>query len=577
MGDLRATASISPRSSRDGRKLSSSQFKTLSVLSSVSKQPRAVFCTATRFPPFRDRNFDSPRNAKAASSPALLKGADVTLLPGGLHNVIIDDEMETEVPMISTDTLKEFSSMNETMPSTSTFSKLAPRMDGSTDRFLDTRYRPALPNPNFYTPAESLGIAAVPAFTTAPKFTFHGGRSRTEEFEPEYRRRKAVSEMGSASVPAQKPAPGEQTKTRALRSRRIMCRGFGSEARLKQQKITEIPGPGCYEVFRIMDPVPDWVPSSTVPWGVRSDRRPDLVNHVETLAGPGEHCAGAPFSGVSAPTTIIGHPIKKLRDSRASFPAPNRYNLATTIGTGLKAPICDGPKSSTVFKPKPGPGPAAYGGDFGPKDDLLVPSPASATFGHSERQHIAETVDPDEPPGPGTHKVRRDWTVPERPGGSLSRAEKCKGFHGMGPAGNPAPGHYKSSSPRGLEMTVHVPVNRPREDIPGPCDYDPSIEFISSKAPAYGPLGRTAPRRTIFDLSGSGREANSQELVKRALAAVAEIRKEQGLSEANTGFRDFVSEGPKIAFTSRRPCKELEATKEAALGPDFLAGYSSFG
>merc|ERR1740121_822866 len=102
--------------------------------------------------------------------------------------------------------------------------------------------------------------------------------------------------------------------------------------------------------------------------------------------------------------------------------------------------------------PARSPGPAHYR----PSDNEVVAHQKHAVFGTSERRHDSDDVDPDEPPGPGTHKVRKDPKPTDKPSAGLPKGEKGK-LTGLGPIGYPSPGEYQPKLPKAGSKTIHVP------------------------------------------------------------------------------------------------------------------------
>lgn len=231
------------------------------------------------------------------------------------------------------------------------------------------------------------------------------------------------------------------------------------------------PGPAAYELMRIGDLEPVWMRSkgSQCRWSTRTSGRADLRNRTGNPAnlGPGGSISEETLEfKASGPTPVLGHPLKEFSKPEWQGSDPSHYNVASSlcrdrspihsIGTG-KRPDWRSPAS---------PGPAQYS----PKDDVRHRNQPPISFGKSTRIHECELVDPDEPPGPGAHTVRKDPKVTDKPSTGLPKDVKMREpVRLIGPA----PGDCYRELPSSLEkggrsIGIHLP--RTREERPGPLD-----------------------------------------------------------------------------------------------------------
>jgi len=299
-------------------------------------------------------------------------------------------------------------------------------------------------------------------------------------------------------------------------------------------------------VPREIDALPMWAPSSALPWGKRTSSRPELVNPTATDAGPGEYTAEHPYQA-AAPGPLIGQPLTER--TRDNFPAPGTYKLPTSVGACTSVVIDPGAQR-TQWSFGDGPGPGAYRPDVSAVD----PHRAGAVFGTVERRHESDDVDPDEPPGPGTHEVRRP-PVPNT-GVGMPKADTRKEIVGLGPKGIPGPGHYKAPIPEGKRIALHQALpRRPRSPKPGPGHYEPEDHLLRHIAPSHGVMNYTAPRRSSFLNEGSGTEKSQEATLRRCAMEVARVADEHGFGPAQRKAKalSFTPSGPSHSFGARRP------------------------
>jgi len=325
------------------------------------------------------------------------------------------------------------------------------------------------------------------------------------------------------------------------------------------------PGPAAYEVPRDSDPVPEWVPSSLIPWGHRTGQRADMVLPTATDVGPGDHIADHPFKA-SRPSATFGLHLRPA--PRDHFPDPTAYDLPPTFN-GPAFSVGPGQRSSHPILDFPGPG------RYDPEIDSVHPHSFHATFGTVERRHVADEVDPDEPPGPGSHNVRKDPKPTDKPSVGLPKDPKLKKTPGMGPVGFPGPGHYPLPTEKGTSAGVSFPLARSVEKIPGPSDYHPDDHLGRHAPPSYGSLNYTAPRKSPFGQESSGTEKSSEAMLRRCAMEVAKTAEERGFGakERKEAKLAFVTSGPSYSLGGRRTMG-ISATGECQT---LYGGISSIG
>lgn len=435
--------------------------------------------------------------------------------------------------------------MARTMSSSAPKWPRVPRMDGSMDRFLDQRDLASRPRAKSYGPAETLGVATAPAFGHAPRFTFGGGVSRMSDFEPRRAELARMASSGRIMVPANKEAPPARRPRPA--------RGFGSAPRLALRggafELPISPGPAAYDVPRNLEPAPDWAHASLMQWGVRTAQRSQVINYTATDAGPGERMAEHLFDLASTPCALFGERLKE--HAQDYVPEPGTYPLPTSVGVGPAFSVGPGPRANL----EAGVGARSPGHVYDPYTQQAPRQPPRDTFGSSIRLHVADVVNPDYPPGPGSHQVRKDASAKDTPSAAWPKDQKLKKVSGMGPVGYPSPGDYWPSPPKTRASAIHLPLTPYFEDKPGPGEYSPDIRFSKEVAPAWAPMsGRTDPRRSPFE-KRNGNEEFSAALLRRAAEAATEMAQTQGTVQLDR--LAFVPAGPKWSMTVRRATKEL--------------------
>lgn len=446
----------------------------------------------------------------------------------------------------------------------------APRLEGSMDRFLENPDRPADPRPKSYDPAATMGSLTAVKYDYAPRWTFHGGPSRVQPFKKPHPT-KVAAEAGlhaSASEASDNKNEDELLKLRlkmeafALASpgikpkKKKLSRGFGTQPRLQikggvfQQPIT--PGPCAYDTSREFDAVPDWVNAAILPWGKRSGQRPQIINPTSTDAGPGEHMADYPFRP-EGPTPYFGQHVREL--TKDNYPAPCTYTIATSVGQQPSNAMVETGKRSQLANASCAPGPGTYEPKIAGEPKQHVYS-----FGYSTRGHITDEIDPDEPPGPGTHEIK-STLLPGKNcslGVGLPKDRKLKKMGGMGPDG-PGPGTYKPQvDPMGSGKSAPIGIVLPRkvkEVAPPVGTHDPKYTLIDTAHPNPGAFKYTAPRKSPFDVGpseGAGGEAEA--LMRRAVDA-ADVEAEQlGYTQHNRAKAlEFPVTAPRWSFGARRP------------------------
>lgn len=432
-------------------------------------------------------------------------------------------------------------------PPPATDKLLAPRLEGSLDRLGEHKQRAAHPRAKSYDPAETMGAGTCKAFAfSSPSFSMGGGPTRMPFFDKKKEHLAHITNTSSKKGANKPNALTLMDIKEAIKPRRkrqaSLSRGFGSEARLSVKggplDLPVAPGPGTYEVARAGDPEPVWLSTGTGPhclWGKRTEARPEMRSSTSNPAniGPGDHIADHPFKA-AGPSPLFGHPLNEI--SRPDWPGlePTRYDLrphlsrvqqgaAPTRDDDRRAPSNLSLDRSPIYSVGPGqrqdtskllqgsPGPAHYS----PLADAELNRGATISFGKSVRQHQCELIDPDEPPGPGSHEVK------EKPKPSnnkhakegnlwLPGEAKLRKVSGLGPEG-PGPGDAYSGIPTTLEerafasrheshgrakgSTCGIPLARPALEGPGPGQYQPDDSLTIHGSPSWGSIGHRSSVR----------------------------------------------------------------------------------
>merc|ERR1719410_1215473 len=93
----------------------------------------------------------------------------------------------------------------------------------------------------------------------------------------------------------------------------------------------------------------------------------------------------------------------------------------------------------------------------------------------------------------------------------------------MGPPNNPPPGAYSPQAPPSRAAALHMPLHRPPADVPGPADYAVRAELTQGKAPEWGPLNYTAPRKSPFDQVSKDAATETQRMQRIVEEVAAEL------------------------------------------------------
>lgn len=439
-----------------------------------------------------------------------------------------------------------------------------PRLEGSKDRFLEPKEHAKSPRPKSYGPAQTMAEGTAPSFAHSPKYSFGGGKSRAPDSQPNPFSSNAKSLTASTS--------GAEASLANRRSKRkVMSRGFGTAVRLQVKggpmELPISPGPAVYDLARDGDKVPEWSSKSRVPWGVRSGGRTALINKTASDVGPGEYTADHAFQA-SAPPPKILHVLKETPDLRRDYPAAGHYEVKTKMGATDSFRYSFGTGSRpNMFKGTLGPGPV-----YDPTLKGVDPDPRSASWGTAERRHITDLVDPDEPPGPGAHTIRKEYKATDKPSAGLPKDEKqFRKIGGLGPPGIPGPGEYAIPSERlGKPIALHLPLEQRHENFPAGTDYDPKLSLTNPAPEEPRPMHRTAPRKSPFDVAESGSSGAAEALLKRALAQVGG----DAVKPDKNAMPKFLTSTPKWSFNPKRPAKERG---DRDLGQTMYGPVSSFG
>lgn len=531
-----------------------SQGGSLSILSAATKQPQWSFGSASRFKHLDEALKHQKETARGAR---LTKARSVSSFDFSL--------VETPNAPMANDVLEEGDDMEENwiIESASSSPQKRPvhlmaqtaiggfvaRLDTTEVRCGEDQLHAGNPKAKCYPAARTIGEGTAPIYHHAPLFSFRGGKSRLDGLQKTDLQRSRSLTLSTGF--------SDQALRRRSR-RKKLSRGFGSEVRFSPNggvfSMPTSPGPAAYSVPRAMDKLPEWSTESRIPWGIRTGERAPLLNPTATDAGPGEHSADHPFQA-AGPSPKIGHTLQELTDTRKGYPAPGHYAVETSIGTGPSFSIGSGSRSDT-FKADPS---MPCPGSYNPNPELFREKRTTA-FSKSLRTHFSECIDPDDPPGPGAHNIRKE---PPLRSTAWPKDEKLKEVPGQGPKDRPGPGAYDVADTKTSGWTLAPRLPAPKiKTLPSPTDYDPSFELTLQASPSVGAPSRTAPRKSIFE-TGSVTEASSAALLKKALASNGPVQEAPVVYQSTT---------PSWSLGARRSPK-LAKTHSAG----FVGSYSSFG
>jgi len=269
-----------------------------------------------------------------------------------------------------------------------------------------------------------------------------------------------------------------------------------------------------------------------------------------TDAGPGEYIADHPFQA-SRPSPYFGLNLNTL--AKDNFPDPCIYDIPSRLGDAPAFGMGTGNRPKDKYGATPGPG------AHDPRMESVYPDISGGTFGTVERRHESDEVDPDEPPGPGSYPVRKEYRASDKPSAGLGQAARGQA-PGMGPVGFPGPGHYPlPQASRGTSSGVHLPLYGKVEKLPGPGDYDPSDHLGRHASPAYRPLHQTAPRKGPFGDASSGTEMADAALLSECALEIARSAEAMGFGskQPKKETHSFQPSGPKHTMAGRT--KKYEA------------------
>jgi len=483
---------------------------------------------------------------------------------GGVSMEVSDS---VELATLPTGTQTSFSSFRHPAPPKE-YKLLAPRFEGSLDRLGEKMARAAFPRAKSYDPALTFGTGTCLAYQHAPHFTFGGGPSRMPESG---KKKEHLAEDAPAEVAKPKPKAKKgqlaitlmdiKDATRAKTKKTRLSRGFGMEVRLSAKSsgliVNSVPGPGKYAVPRECDEEPVWLASSGLPWGKRTDNRPSMRNPTASDVGPGEYTAHHTLQNFTLkPSPTFALPLKELSKPNWKGLDPGCYTMSSTLSKSPSYSVGPGQRpnmTSIGFSP----GPAEYS----IKDDICYRSMPSLSFSRSTRVHESDLVDPDEPPGPGAHWVRKDPGPLDKPSTAWPKEEDIRKPLAK-PTVGPDPGHYKLKSSVALDkpITIGIPLPRPVEELPAPGQYDPEDHLLRHTAPSWGSLHRTSVRKPPWDEPEPEKEFK---LMSGEKLHVTNVK------------NDFTPTGPKWSLQPRRPKRRNEVMKGMASDSEAMITYSS--
>jgi len=446
----------------------------------------------------------------------------------------------------------------------------APRLDGAMLRLEQPFQRAALPRAKSYEPAKTLGGDCSAAYNRSPHFSFGGGKSRCPD--PKNKEHLAhIAKTFGATKGKGKPNPvtlmdlKDAVISKSRKTTGSFVRGFGSEPRLSTNTgpngpIIHGPGPGGYEIARACDAEPVWLANARSKSAIWSKRTEERKGMRAPTSNPPNVGPGDPLYPKSAGASyVFGHPAKDMALPNWEGLDPMRYTKGSTLSTHHEYSIGKA-KRPGLSIPKITPSPDAYGV---PNNDLSYNISPPITFMKSERMHPSDLVDPDEPPGPGSHVVRVDPKASDKPSAGLGKEEP----RGKVPApfNGPGPGHYPlpSSFDPTTGKTPGIPLPRPILPSPGPAaTHDQDLPTRQS-SPAWGELGnRTSTRKPPWRIQEQ--------------PPVFEMKSGEKLMAASVP-NDFKPTGPRWKMAPRRPEKKWDVPMGLTSGSESMAVSSCFG
>lgn len=339
-----------------------------------------------------------------------------------------------------------------------------------------------------------------------------------------------------------------------VKSRTKMCRGFGTEVRLRHrggfQDLPISPGPAAYEVPRECDAMPQWGSQSLLPLGKRTGERSQLALKLSTDAGPGGYIEDHPFQA-AAPSALFGLRLNVPVASNANFPDPCAYDIPTKMGVAPAYSM--GQRGAPLERTPDGPGPV-----YDPRMESVFPHTAGAVFGTVERRHECDEVDPDEPPGPGSYQLSRQYRASDKPSTGWPKAERKGARAMMGPMGVPGPGEYQlPQHSRGAAVSMGGALPGKVEPSIGPGHYGiPSDHLCRQSAPGYRPLHQTAIRQGPFGAAKGFGEKASEAVLAECAMEVAKTAQAMGFGTKKCDDTlTFKPVGPKYSMAPRRTDK----------------------
>lgn len=423
----------------------------------------------------------------------------------------------------------------------------APRIDGSSMRLGEPKQRAAHPLGRIYDPVHTIGPGASWSVHRSPQWSFGGGTILSPNSTKKDQATSSTKKTKMARMALTMMDLKDAIKS-PLKPQAPLSRGFGTQARMQLKggpmELPISPGPAAYEMMRQSDPEPVWLVKGgkKAHWSKRTSGRADLSfkSGNPPNLGPGGSTEDFSFKA-SGPTHVFGHPLNEIEQVDLIGTDPAKYNLGSTLCKD-HSPVYTVGKGQRpdIMRPTLGPGPGAYE----PQDEGFMPDVHAYSFTKATRVHESDLIDPDEPPGPGAHTVRKDPKLSD-----FSAMPKEIRNKPLLKSTTPGPGDtFKGELPSTLDRrgrSVGVLLPRPKEITPGPGTFGEDVAAMDrlcySSAPSWGSLGN---RSSVRKPPWAEKEPETQ------------LKMKCGEKPLLTGTVDFVSSGPKWSLMPKR--KELK-------------------
>ncbi|CDW79521.1 UNKNOWN [Stylonychia lemnae] len=335
-----------------------------------------------------------------------------------------------------------------------------------------------IPGPGQYDPNDYFSKERVPTATIKPG----GGREKNQMFQ-------TSNNVGPGQYDDKSKDFGKDVKSFKFQSK-------------PEQKIDDKPGPGQY------DPNPNNVKDSLRSVKLSKSQRPEMTSkEVKNLPGPGNYESYKQFGKDVPMVSIMGkrEPLKK-----DNIPGPGSYNNVNEIqrdkspsfriGTSKRHDIVD--KNANL-----NPGPGNYDahstiGANGPK----------FTFQPKNEQLIK-----DQSPGPVAYEPNVNYIKDNLRGFQIGKSQR-QDIVSKEVKELPGPGGYDTPMKTvGPQYTMGGRSKSRTDMMPGPGQYEQSIDAVRDKSPAFAiskTMRSSIVNKSMADLPGPGNYANNDDFGK---------------------------------------------------------------